>query len=102
MAVKTYEIASFADGLVRTEIDVNDANLRVTTARIINNSDKSAVIDVYKAGVLAVSQVVSGGQTISKNLPASIKFAYDAGDPDWGIPPAIYMADISIFTRWPS
>lgn len=100
MAIITYTIASFANGLVRGEIDLDDNNLRVRRGRIINDSDRLAGIEVYKADSLAFSQDVAPHETIERNLPASIRFAMDAGDPVWNYPPAITMADIRIHVRW--
>ena len=102
MAIVTLPVAAFANGLVRGEIDLDDVTLRVRVARVINDSDYSALIEVFKAGVSAASQVIPAHSTQSRNLPANIKFAMDAGDPVWGIPSAIYMADIMISCRWPN
>lgn len=101
MPVTTYNVASFANGLVIAEIDVDDNNLRIRKARLINNSTEPVLVEVYKAGVLASDQTVNGGDTISKNLPAALKLSYDAGDPEWGIPPELTMGDIEIHVRWP-
>lgn len=101
MAIVTLPVASFANGLVRGEIDLDDSTLRVRVARVINNSDYPALIEVYKAGVSAASVVVPAHTTQSRNLPANIRFAMDAGDPVWGIPPEMYMADIMIACGWP-
>ena len=101
MAIVTLPVASFANGLVKGEIDLNDTSLGVTVARVINDSDYPARIEVYKAGVSAASVVIPAHTTQSKNLPANIKFAMDAGDPAWGIPPEIYMADIMISCGFP-
>lgn len=102
MPTTTYNVASFADGLVIAEIDVDDNNLRVRRARLINNSTEPIYIEIFKAGVLAVDETVNGGDTISKNLPAALKFSYDDGDPEWGIPPELTMGDIEIHVRYPA
>lgn len=102
MAIVTLPIASFANDLVRGEIDLDDDTLRVRVARVINNSDYSAFIEVFKAGVSAFSLTIPAHITLARNLPASIKFAMDAGDPEWGIPPAIFMADIMIKCQYPA
>lgn len=101
MAIVTLPVASFADGLVRGEIDLDDSTLRVRVARVINNSDYPAFIEVFKAGVSAASVIVPAHTTQSRNLPANIKFAMDTGDPVWGIPPEMYMADIMIACGFP-
>lgn len=100
MAIITLPVASFADGLVRGEIDLDDNTLRVRAARVINNSDFPAFIEVFKAGVSVVNIIIPAHSTQSRNLPANIKFAMDAGDPVWGIPPQMYMADIMISCGW--
>ena len=101
MALVTLPVASFAGDLVRGEIDLDDNTLRVRVARVINNSDYPAFIEVFKAGVSVGSQVVPAHSTKSRNLPANIKFAMDAGDPAWGIPPEMTMGDIMISCGWP-
>ena len=101
MAIVTLPVASFANGLVRGEIDFDDSTLRVRIARVINDSDYSARFEVFKAGISAVSVVILAHSTQSRNLPANIKFAMDAGDPAWSIPPELYMADIMISCAWP-
>ena len=47
MPVTTYNVASFADGLVIAEIDVDDKTLRIRKARLINNSTEPAFIEVF-------------------------------------------------------
>ena len=101
MAIVTLPVASFANGLVRGEIDLDNSTLRVKVARVINDSDYSAFIEVFKAGDSVASQVIPAHSTQSKNLPANIKFAMDAGDPEWGIPPEMCMADIMISCGYP-
>lgn len=101
MAIVTLPVASFAAGLVRGEIDLDDSTLRARVARVINNSDYSAFIEVFKAGASVGSQVIAAHSTQSRNLPATVRFAMDAGDPEWGIPPEMYMADIVISCGWP-
>ena len=104
MAIVTLPVASFVNGLVRAEIDLDDSALRVRVARVINNSDYPAFIEVFKAGSLAVDQIIPAHDTISKNIPAAmgISFTMDSGDPEWGIPPELTMGDIEIHCRWPS
>ena len=101
MAIITYPVASFANGLVRGEIDIDDNTLRVRVVRVINNSDYPAFIEVFKANVSVANVIIPAHSTQSKNLPANIKFAMDLGDPEWGIPPEMYMADIMISCGWP-
>ena len=101
MAIVTLPVASFANGLVRGEIDLDNNTLRVRVARVINDSDYPALIEVFKAGVSAALVVVPAHSTQSRNLPANIKFAMDAGDPEWGIPPEMTMGDIVISCGWP-
>lgn len=101
MAIVTLPVASFAGGLVRGEIDLDNSTLRVRVARVINNSDYPAFIEVFKANVSVASVVIPAHSTQSRNLPANIKFAMDAGDPAWDIPPQMYMADIMISCGWP-
>ena len=100
MAIVTLPVASFANGLVRADIDLDDSNLRVRVARVINDSDYPAQVEVFKAGISAASVVIPAHTTQSRNLPVSIRFAMDAGDPTWGISPEMTMSDIEIHTRY--
>jgi len=102
MAIVTLPVASFADGLVQAEVDLNDVNLQVKVARAINDSDYPAFIEVFKAGVSAISAVIPAHSTQSKNVPGNIMFAMDEGDPEWSIPPEMTMGDIEIHCRYPA
>ena len=101
MAIVTYPVASFANGLVRAEIDLNDVNLRLMKGRVINGSPFPAYFQVYKAGALVGDLTVLANTTQERNLPASVQFSMDAGDPVWGMPPEMTMGDIQIGCRWP-
>ena len=100
MAIATYTIASFADGLVQAQIDLDDTTLQVVKARAINNSDFPAVFEVHKAGVLRGDLTIPPHTTRERNIPGNIRLSMDSGDPAWGIPPEMTMGDISIFCRW--
>ena len=100
MPTTTYNVASFANGLVRAEIDLDDNTLRVRVARVINDSDYPALIEVYKAGVSVANVVIPAHSTQSRNLPANIKFtAIPQPNPDEDGP--ISMGDIVISCGWP-
>ena len=92
MSIITHTIASFADGLVQAQIDLDDASLQVVAARAINNSDFPAVIEVYKAGNLRGDLTIPAHTTRQRNIPGNLRFATDAD--------GMTMGDITIFCRW--
>lgn len=100
MATITYQIASCSNNLVILEIDVNDVNLRVQQARCINSSPYPATVIVKKNGSIVAEHLCPANQITTRNLPSNIQFSMDSGDPEWGIPPAMTMADIEIGMRW--
>ena len=101
MPIATQEIASFANGLVRIEVDLNEANLRLNKTRGINDSAFDVHVSVFKAGVLEGEVTIPAGQTVERNLPASIKLtAVPQPDPEDDGP--ISMGDIVIQCRWPA
>ena len=102
MAIVTHQVASFANGLVRGEIDLDDISLKVKVARVINDSGYLVFIEVFKAGVSVGSATIPTYSTQSKNLPASVRFSMDESDPEHGISPEITMGDIQINCRYPA
>ncbi len=101
VAIVTHEIASFSDGLVRVEVDLNESNLRLNRGRVINDSASPAYIAVFKAGVLEVDETIPGGTTGERNFPASIQLtAVPQPNPEEDGP--ISMGDIVIQCRWPA
>jgi hypothetical protein len=68
MATLTLEFASFDNGAVVVEYDINDANWRVSKVRCINNSAYVAVGRIYEAGELVFSAVAPAGETTSWNV----------------------------------
>jgi len=102
MAIVTLPVASFANELVKAEVDFDDVQLRVRVARVINNSGYPALFEIFKSGTLAVSAIAPANAITSRNPPANIRYAFDAGDPENDIPPELFMNDIEIHCRWPS
>ncbi len=101
MAIVTREIGSAANGLVRFEVGMNDANLRLNKVRGINDSTEDAYVAVFKAGVLEGEATIPAGVTVEQNLPASIKLTtVPQPNPEEDGP--ISMGDIQIRTRWPA
>lgn len=98
MAVTTYTIATFANGVCRAEIDI-DRNLRVRKCRVINNSDRPAFIEVSKAGVSAFSRTIPAHTTKASNLPPSIKLKA-VPQPNVADDGPISMGDIEIHVGW--
>jgi len=65
VATVTTVVASFADGLVRVELDFNDANRRMGKVRIINDSTEPAWFRITKGSpAVDFSFVVAAGQTV--------------------------------------
>ena len=101
MAIVTYTVASFANELVRAEVDLDDNNLRVRVARVINDSDYPAHIEVFKAGTSVGSRDCPPHSTKSRNLPATVRLkAIPQPDPEEHGP--ISMGDIEIYARCPA
>jgi hypothetical protein len=73
MAQQTSQIASFADGLVRAEIDWNDANGQITRGRVINNSafpaHMEALLNPPVNGWSAVELPAPANVTTGQNFP---------------------------------
>ena len=57
----TVIVASFANGLVTVEVDYDDANLRISRVRVINNSDAAAHVTATR---------ISDGRSIAQRFPA--------------------------------
>ncbi len=106
MAIVTQEVASFANGLVRVERDLNESNLRLNKARGINESPFDAWVGVFKDDVLVGEEIIPAGSPetpsiVERNLPASIKLTAvpQPNDDDDG---PISMGPIQIRCRWPA
>lgn len=68
MATRTFPFASFGDGSVYAELDVNDANWRVTRGRVVNPSAFPLKVIVYENGVAIYSAIAPAGRTTQWNL----------------------------------
>lgn len=66
----TVIVAQFQNGLVRVEVDYDDANLRVSRVRVVNDSDAAAhVTAVRLSDGLSYSQRFSARSTTFRNIP---------------------------------
>lgn len=106
MAEITDTIASFADGLVRTEIVWDDVTRAIKRIQVVNDSKQPCAWGISKASVLVREQVVVGGKTGGRNLPNGLNYQWvlDEGADEKGDPLGwnISLGDIEIYTRWPS
>ncbi len=90
MAQVTSQIASASNGLVRAEVDWNDANGQITKGRLINGSTNWAKLRAFLNppinGFSEISVDCGPGQTVTSNLPNNtVKFtnSTDPDDPGW-------------------
>ncbi len=105
MAQRTNQVASFADGLVRAEVDWNDGNGNMTRFRVYNDSDQSAYmyakLNPPINGWSEIGVTSPSHQRIQNNLPANTAKYTEVIDPDtqeenWS------LIGISIFCRFPA
>jgi len=105
MAQMTSQVASFADGLVRAEIDWNDANGNMTRFRVINDSDFSAYLYANLNppinGWSTVGLDSPPHQMIQNALPANTVKYTKVIDPDDGSE-GWSLIGIAIFCRFPA
>lgn len=66
MAIVTFPFAEV--GGARAELDVNNANWRVSKARVINNSAYPLKVIVYQSGTPIYSAIAPANQTTEWNL----------------------------------
>src|SRR3990170_2223234 len=103
MATITNTIASFAGGLVRVELDFNDANRRMGKGRIINGSTEPAWFRVTKVSpAVDFSFTVPAGQTVERNLPAGLVYQWIDDPDDLTLGTGLSLGDIVIQSRWPA
>lgn len=104
MATVTFQYASFNDGQVIVEYDINDANWRVSKIRCINNSPHSAVGHIYQAGDLVFTANAPANQTTSWNVQG-VQLAWQP--PYWNDligdweEAGIEMGDYELQAAWP-
>jgi len=105
MAQRTNVIGGFANGLVRAEIDWNDANGQMIRYKVVNASDYPAnmyaLLDPPIDGYSRVDLLCPAHQEVEKNLPTNkVKYTKvidpDDGSVSWS------LIGISIFCRWPA
>lgn len=103
MPQRTNVIASFANGLIKAEIDFNDANGSILRGRVINDSDDPAYLycklNPPISGYSLVGVDAPPHQTTEVNWPNNvIKYTWqekDDGTANW------VLIGVSIFCRWP-
>lgn len=105
MAQRSSQVASFANGLVRGEVDWNDGNGNMSRFRVYNDSDFPAFmyarLDPSINGYSEVGVAVPAGQTLQNSLPSNVAKYTKVTDPDDG---SVSWSPIgvSIFCRWPA
>jgi len=103
MAQVTQSIGSAGNGIVRAEIDWNDANGQITRGRIINNSSEpahmEAVLNPPINGWSIVGLDAPAGQTTTQNLPNNtVKMTQvtEDGITEWR------LIGVRLHLRWPA
>ena len=100
-AIITYQVASFANGLVRVLIDRDDEDLSLKKIRVINGSRSRIRVVILKARKIESEDLVLSERTKVKELPDDIRLtAVPQPDPEDDGP--ISMGDIVIQCRWPA
>lgn len=104
MATRTLVHSEFGGGLVRVEIDINDANWRPSRVRVLNASASPLVAYVSKAGQEVFRAVAPAGQTTSWNI-SGVQLGWqpdylDDRDGKW-YPDGLDMRDYTVSVQWP-
>lgn len=95
MATQTFLFAEFGDGIVRVEIDVNDANWRPSRVRCINNSGAAAVARILENGIEVFAATAPAGQTTTWNL-SGIQLGWDT------VNGGLMLGAYTVNARWPA
>jgi len=105
MAQVTNQVATFANGLVRAEVDWQNANGNMLRFRIYNDSDFPAFmyakLDPPIGGYSEIGVTSPARQMIENTLPANTAKYTKVIDPDDGSV-GWSLIGISIFCRWPA
>lgn len=94
MATQTFPFAEFGNGIVRAEIDVNDANWRASRVRCINNSAWPVVARVLESGVEIFAATALANQTTQWNISAA-QLGWDS------VNGGLIMGNYVLQARWP-
>lgn len=94
MATQTFQFAEFGNGIVRVEIDVNDANWRPSRVRCINNSAAAAVARVLDGGSEVFTATAPAGQTTTWNI-SGVHLGWDT------VNGGLILGTYSLQARWP-
>ena len=95
MATQTFQFAEFGDGIVRVELDVNDANWRPSRVRCINNSAAAAVARILENEVEVFAATAPAGQTTSWNI-SGIQLGWDT------VNGGLMLGAYTVNARWPA
>jgi len=103
MATVTFQHSSFANGIVRVEFDVNDANWRVSRVRCINNSALPAAATILQSGTEVFTATAPANATTSWNT-TGIQFGWNDSDLDGDgiVDGGLMMGDYVMSARWPA
>lgn len=102
MATQTFQFGSMLNGSVVFELDINNANWRVSQARVINNSNRNVEVLIHKAGVLVFNQIAPAGETTTWNT-SGLQFDWqedywDSDIQEW-VPGGIELFDYTVGAR---
>lgn len=103
MATETLQHSIFCGEAVRVEIDINDANWRVSKVRVINDSPYPLVVIISKAGTPIMEQTALANQTTEWNV-SGVQLGWqpdflDSRDGQW-YPDGIDMKDYTVSVHW--
>ena len=105
MAQRINQVASFANGLVRAEVDWNDGNGNMSRFRVYNDSDFAAFmyakLDPPINGYSEIGVDAPAKQMFQNVLPSNTAKYTKVIDPDDGSV-SWSLIGISIFCRWPA
>lgn len=105
MATMTIHHSTMANGLCVVELDINDANWRVSKVRCVNRSNRAAAADIYQAGQLVMQVTAPDNQTTEWNIN-NVQLAWqpeywNSEDQQYE-PGGLDMRDYVLRTRWPA
>lgn len=95
MATQTFQFASFGNGQVVVEMDVNDANWRPSRVRCINNSAAALAARILDGGTEVFAVTAPAGQTTSWNI-SGIQLGWDS------VNGGLILGSYQVMARWPA
>lgn len=68
MATQTLQFASFESGLIRCELDINNANWRPSKVRVVNNSNHGLEVFIRESGYVVYNHTFAANTTEELNI----------------------------------